>query len=111
MTAKTSVTEVIIYGAEQLCASCVHLPSSTETADWLASALARDYGDAVRVRYIDIDAAEEDSDDEYVKGILTDKYAYPLVVINGEVVAEGNPRIKKVRQRLEEIGLKKRKDM
>lgn len=107
MAAKTTVTEVIIYGAEQLCATCVHLPSSTETADWLASALARDYGDLVRVRYIDVDVVGDASGDEFVKGILEDRYAYPLVVINGEVIAEGNPRIKKVREKLADLGLKK----
>lgn len=107
MAAKTTVTDVIIYGAEKLCASCINLPSSAETADWLASALARDYGDSVRVRYIDVDVAGEDSGDEFVKGILDDRYAYPLVVIDGEVIGEGNPQIKKVRQKLADLGLKK----
>ncbi|MGA9173061.1 MAG: DUF1462 family protein, partial [Thermoactinomyces sp.] len=33
--------EVLVYGAEQLCASCVNLPSSRETATWLSAALGR----------------------------------------------------------------------
>lgn len=46
--------EVLVYGAEELCASCVNLPSSAETASWLSAALGRKYGNRVSVRHVDI---------------------------------------------------------
>ena len=106
MTAEPKVIDVIVYGAQQLCPSCLHLPSSEETASWLKAALDRDYGEAVRVRYVDIDHSQNQTD-PYVQGILSDHYAYPLVVIDGEVIGEGNPRIKAIRRKLDDLGLER----
>lgn len=106
MTAGPNVVDVVVYGAKQLCATCLHLPSSEETASWLEAALARDYGQAVRVRYVDIDESQNQSD-KYVGEILADNYAYPLVVIGGDVVGEGSPRLKAIRRKLEQLGLKR----
>lgn len=107
MSARPTVIDVFVYGAKQLCQTCLHLPSSEETASWLSAALARDYGSGVTVRYIDIDEVGVQSDNKFVSGILADQYAYPLVVIDGEVVGEGNPRLKAIRQKLEALGLKR----
>jgi disulfide oxidoreductase YuzD len=38
-----STVEIILYGAEQLCPSCVNLPSSKETFEWLQAAIARKF--------------------------------------------------------------------
>ena len=35
--------EIIFYGAEQLCPSCVNLPSSKETFEWLEAAISRKF--------------------------------------------------------------------
>lgn len=32
-----------VYGAEQICASCVGAPSSKDTFEWLKAALSRKY--------------------------------------------------------------------
>lgn len=107
MAADAKAVEVVIYGAEKLCSTCLHLPSSEETASWLRAALARDYGEAVQVTYIDIDRPMDPSD-PYVRGLLADEYAYPLVVIAGEVVGEGAPRLKAIRHKLAALGLKRK---
>lgn len=99
------VIDVTVYGAKQLCASCLHLPSSEETASWLSAALARDYGEAVRVRYVDIGRPEREEDQKYADLILNDTYAYPLVVINDEIVGEGDPRLPVIRRKLEQLGV------
>ena len=37
------VVEISIFGAEQICASCVNLPSSIETYEWLQAAIRRKF--------------------------------------------------------------------
>ncbi|MFL6562301.1 MAG: DUF1462 family protein, partial [Bacillus sp. (in: firmicutes)] len=47
--------EIIVYGAEQLCPSCVNLPSSKETFEWLEAAIARKFPDQpFKMTYVDI---------------------------------------------------------
>lgn len=106
MTRRSKVVEVTVYGAQKLCPSCLNLPSSEETADWLEAALTRDYGDGVRVRYVDIDQPHN-RHNQFVEAILADRYAYPLIVIGEEVVGEGNPRLNVIRRKLEEMGLER----
>ena len=107
MAIDTKVVTVVVYGAQQLCATCLHLPSSEETAEWLRAALVRDYGEAVQVKYVDI-AEPENQSDPYVRDILANEYAYPLVVIADEVVGEGNPRLKTIRHKLAALGLERK---
>ena len=106
MSTDSRTIQVVVYGAAQLCPSCLHLPSSEETASWLEAALARDYGEAVSVRYVDIHRPETEADQGFAADILADKYAYPLVVVEGEVIGEGNPRLKVIRQKLDCLGLR-----
>ena len=37
------VVEISIFGAEQICASCVNLPSSIDTYEWLQAAIGRKF--------------------------------------------------------------------
>ena len=37
------VVEISIFGAEQICASCVNLPSSIDTYEWLEAAIRRKF--------------------------------------------------------------------
>lgn len=98
--------EVTVYGTEELCASCVNLPSAKETAEWLKAALGRKYGDgACFVRYCDFQQAATEVDRYWAKRIVEEDLWYPLVVISGEIVGEGNPRLKDVYRKLEELGL------
>lgn len=95
--------EISVYGAEVLCPSCVNLPSAKETYEWLDAALKRKYeNQPFHITYIDIDKPQEDEEKQkFVQKILDDEYFYPLVVIDGVVVGEGSPRLKKIYEQME----------
>lgn len=98
--------EVSIYGADQICASCVNLPSSKDTYEWLQAALSRKFPDQqFAINYYDIfhvhDSAEKQS---FCKRIVEEELFYPLVVIEGEIVGEGNPKLKKIYAEFEKYG-------
>nr|WP_263325005.1 YuzD family protein [Neobacillus sp. Marseille-Q6967] len=96
--------EVIVYGADELCPSCVHLPSSKETFEWLEAAIARKFsGQPVKMTYVDIynPPTEKAS---FAKKVIEEDMFYPVVVINEKVVGEGNPRLKTIFSELEKYG-------
>jgi disulfide oxidoreductase YuzD len=104
--AESVSVEIKVYGTEQLCASCVNLPSAKETAEWLQAAVGRKYGnDNVRITYSDFQQPETEEDKSWAKRILEEDLWYPLVVISGEIVGEGNPKLKSVYEKLESMGL------
>ncbi|MFQ3544758.1 YuzD family protein [Halobacillus rhizosphaerae] len=96
-----------VYGAEIKCPSCVNAPGAKETYEWLQAAISRKYGNQdITYHYIDIHKSEnEEKHTEFVNQILNDELFYPLVVVEGEIVAEGIPRLKTVYQALEQHGL------
>ncbi|MBS2970398.1 YuzD family protein [Metabacillus sp. KIGAM252] len=98
-----------VYGAEVLCPSCVNMPSSKETQEWLSAALLRKYPDqAIEVSYIDIYNPDlEGAKKDMAEKVRNDEYFYPLVVINGNVVGEGSPRLKTICEELEKLGFVK----
>jgi disulfide oxidoreductase YuzD len=99
--------EIKVYGTEQLCASCVNLPSAKETAEWLTAAVSRKYGnDAVIVTYSDFQHPETAEDKNWAERIVNEDLWYPLVIISGEIVGEGNPKLKDIYARLEALGVK-----
>ncbi|UOR11826.1 YuzD family protein [Halobacillus amylolyticus] len=100
--------KLTVYGAEERCASCVNAPGSKETFEWLEAAIDRKYGKGqVEYSYVDIHTEHcSERGQKYVKQILADELFYPLVVINGEIAAEGIPRLKSVCSVLEQHGLK-----
>jgi disulfide oxidoreductase YuzD len=100
--------EVILYGAEQLCPSCVHLPSSKETFEWLEAAIARKFPDQpIQMIYVDIhQPPDEFSKQSFAKKVIDEDMFYPVVVINEKVVGEGNPRLKTIYTELEKQGYK-----
>lgn len=102
---QTKTVEIRVYGAEELCASCVNLPSAQETTTWLEAALGRKYGDRVQVRYIDIHHPEGEEETAFSRRVIEEDMWYPVVVIEGEVVGEGNPKLKDIRQKLEALGI------
>lgn len=87
---------VYVYGAEEICASCVNLPSSEETATWLEAALKRKYPEQVTVQYVDIFHPETEKEKAFSKRVIEEDLWYPVVVIEDEIVAEGNPKLKKI---------------
>jgi disulfide oxidoreductase YuzD len=99
---------VTVYGAETICAGCHNLPSSRETASWLEAALGRNYGGQVRVRYVDIHRPEDKEDADFSRRVIEEELWYPVVVIAGEVVGEGNPSLKAIRKKLEQLGAERK---
>lgn len=100
--------EVILYGAEQLCPSCVHLPSSKETFEWLEAAIARKFPDQpIKMTYVDIHQSQDNFNKQsFAKKVIDEEMFYPVVVINEKVVGEGNPRLKTIFTELEKHGYK-----
>ncbi|KZN97276.1 disulfide oxidoreductase [Aeribacillus pallidus] len=98
--------EICVYGAENLCPSCVNSPSAKDTFEWLEAALTRKYPDQpFDITYIDIYCPPEDEEKKKIADqIVKEEYFYPLVVINGVVVGEGNPKIKRIFQEMEKNG-------
>jgi disulfide oxidoreductase YuzD len=94
-----------VYGAEQKCASCVHLPSAKETAEWLEAAISRKFPSiSFEVQYIDMEKPENEIDQAFSERIMEEDLFYPVVVIDGEVVAEGNPNLKSIYNIIEQNG-------
>lgn len=103
---QTSVIEILVYGAEEVCSSCVTLPSSKETASWMEAALVRKYGAQVIIRYINIYAPERETDQAFSQRVIEENLWYPVVVIQEEIIAEGNPKLKALYQHVEGLGIK-----
>ncbi|CAM4016907.1 YuzD family protein [Alkalicoccus chagannorensis] len=93
---------ITVYGAEQKCASCIHLPSARETMEWLEAAVSRKFPDTrIQFHYCDIERPETEEEQQFAEKILEEDYFYPLVVLNGEVIAEGDPRLPTVFRHVE----------
>ena len=98
---------ITVYGADQICASCVGAPSSRDTYEWLQAAIARKYvADELRYEYIDINAPQENEQHkDFVERIFEENLFYPIVFVDDEMVAEGMPKLKHVYKELNERGL------
>ncbi|MFB5660802.1 YuzD family protein [Alteribacillus sp. HJP-4] len=93
-----------IFGAEKKCPSCVNLPSSMETKEWLEAALTRKYPQrSFHFEYIDIEKGQAGSDKDIVDRIEEEELFYPLVTIEDEIVAEGIPRLKLLYKKIETL--------
>ncbi|GGK05272.1 putative disulfide oxidoreductase YuzD [Lentibacillus kapialis] len=97
---------ITVYGAEQICASCVGAPGSKDTYEWLQAAISRKYiNDNMSYEYIDIENPPNNRKHrELAERILDDEYFYPLVLINDNIVAEGIPRLKSIYRELDKNG-------
>ncbi|WP_223591893.1 YuzD family protein [Neobacillus bataviensis] len=101
--------EIVLYGAEQLCPSCVNLPSSKETFEWLEAAITRKFPEQpFKMTYVDILLPPEEDPEKYhfAKRVIDEDMFYPVVVIKEKVVGEGNPRLKTIFSELEKYGYK-----
>ena len=101
--------EIIVYGAEQVCSSCVSLPSSKETIEWLEAAISRKFPNQhFDLTYVDIfnppsgDRVKMD----FAQKVIDEDLFYPVVVINGTIVGEGSPRLKVIFAEMEKHGYK-----
>ncbi|KIY23306.1 MULTISPECIES: YuzD family protein [Mesobacillus] len=98
--------EIVIYGAEVLCSSCINLPSSKETSEWLEAAISRKYKDQpFKITYVDIHNPPSAGDKkEFAEKVIEENMFYPVVLIEGKIVGEGNPKLKNIYAELEKYG-------
>ena len=98
--------EIVLYGAETLCPSCVNLPSSKETFEWLEAAISRKFpNQPFKMTYVDIYQPSGDNGKiTFAKRVIEEDLFYPVVVINEKIVGEGNPRLKTIFAELEKYG-------
>lgn len=98
--------EICVYGAENLCPSCVNLPSAKETCEWLEAAISRKYpNQEFLIEYIDIHHPPADEKKQnFAKRVIEEDMFYPVVVIEGEIVGEGNPKLKTIYREMEKHG-------
>lgn len=94
---------ITVYGAEQICASCVGAPGSKDTYEWLQAAIGRKYvSNELDYSYIDINQPQSEAKHhDFVERIFEEDLFYPIVFINDELVAEGIPRLKAIYQALD----------
>ena len=99
------MVNVQVYGTKVICASCVGMPSSTETFEWLQAAIGRKYEGQEKkfnFEYIDFQEEQEDEDKKaFAERVVEEDLFYPVVLVNGEIVGEGNPRLKDVYEEIE----------
>lgn len=100
--------EVVVYGAEILCPSCVNLPSSKETYEWLEAALSRKYPEQpFKITHVDIHNPPENLDKkDFARRVIDEDMFYPVVVIGEKIVGEGNPKLKTICAEMEKHGYK-----
>lgn len=99
------MVNVQVYGTKVICASCVGMPTSTETFEWLQAAIGRKYEgqeNKFNFEYIDFQEEQEDADKKaFAERVVEEDLFYPVVLVNGEIVGEGNPRLKDVYEEIE----------
>lgn len=98
---------VTVYGREQICASCVGAPGSKDTYEWLQAAIDRKYDTAnVTYEYVDMDEHGHPVNHvEMIEQMEEEDMFYPLVLMNGEIVAEGIPHLKAIFKEVEARGV------
>jgi disulfide oxidoreductase YuzD len=98
--------EIVVYGADQLCPSCVHLPSSKETFEWLEAAISRKYSNhPFTITYVDIyNPPNEEEKSKFAERVIDEEMFYPVVLLEGKIVGEGSPRLKTIFAEMEKYG-------
>lgn len=100
---------VIIYGADVVCASCVNAPTSKDIFDWIQPNLNRKFPELeFTYSYIDIHQTENltDHDENIIEQINNDELFYPLITMNDEIVADGYIQLPQVTKFVEEHYMK-----
>src|SRR5699024_1692880 len=96
---------ITVYGAEQICPSCIGAPGSVDTYEWLQAAIGRKYPTGnVDYRYIDIESPPQEHQ-AFAEQIIEEEMFYPVIFVNDALVAEGIPRLKTIYQALDKHGL------
>lgn len=99
--------KITVYGAEQICASCVGAPGSKDTYEWLQAAIGRKYvDDPIQYEYIDMNNPPYiRKHQRIIDYMIEEDLLYPLVFVNDDIVAEGIPRLKPIYQALDKHGI------
>lgn len=97
------MVKISVYGAKMICASCVGMPSSTETFQWLQAAIGRKYPEQLfQFEYIDIFEQQDDPHKQlFAQRVIDEELFYPVVLVNDCIVGEGDPRLKDVYKEIE----------
>jgi disulfide oxidoreductase YuzD len=105
---ENKLVEIVVYGAEQLCPSCVNLPSSKETYEWLEAAIGRKFPEQpFTISYVDIFNPPADLEKkDFAQRVIEEDMFYPVVLLEGTVVGEGNPKLKTIYAEMEKYGYK-----
>lgn len=106
-TMKSHNVTITVYGAKQICASCVGAPGSKDTYEWLQAAIGRKYvTDTIEYEYIDMDLPQQDEKHrKFIKRIQEEDLFYPVILVNDEIAAEGIPRLKDIYHHLDKHGI------
>lgn len=98
--------DIYLFGADEVCASCAHLPSSKETYEWLKAAIARKFpNQPFELTYVDIyNLPDNDYLKKIAQTIIDDEWFYPVVVIDDKIVGSGDIRLKKIFAEMERRG-------
>jgi disulfide oxidoreductase YuzD len=99
---------ITVYGADQICASCVGAPGSKDTYEWLQAAIGRKYqSNGISYKYIDINTPQENEKHQnVVDRIFEEDLFYPIVFVDDDLVAEGIPRLKTIYEALDQRDVK-----
>jgi disulfide oxidoreductase YuzD len=102
------VVEISIFGAEQICASCVNLPSSIDTYEWLQAAISRKFpNQPFNFTYTDIFQPSEDEEKkQFAQRVIDEDLFWPVIVVEDKIVGEGSARLKTIYAELEKYGYK-----
>jgi disulfide oxidoreductase YuzD len=100
--------EIIVYGTDELCASCVNLPSSKETYEWLQAAVSRKFANRpFSISYVDIyNPPNDEQKRAFANKVIAEELFYPVVLIGNKIVGEGNPKLKTIYAEMEKYGYK-----
>lgn len=98
-------TNITVYGADIICASCVNAPSSKDTYEWLQAALARKFENKqFRFEYIDInEPPDEEKHKQFAAKVIEEDLFYPVVLVNDEIAGEGIISLKSVTKAVETV--------
>src|SRR5699024_10790182 len=98
-------TVLKVYGRNQICASSLGARSSRDTFEWLQAAIDRKYETSkMDYEYIDMDKPQENEQEaRFIEQMEEEDWLYPLVTLNGSIIAEGIPHIKKIYQAVDAL--------
>ena len=98
---------VIIYGADVVCASCVNAPTSKDIYDWIQPNLKRKFPELTfNFSYINNSSNLTDHDENIIEQINNDELFYPLITMDDEIVADGYIQLPQVTKFVEKKYIK-----